>query len=67
VIAATEAVVDRKIEVREAPRRGGDPPELVAKIDRAREVLGWAPLRSSLEEMVGSAWAERRARAGRPA
>jgi UDP-glucose 4-epimerase len=67
VIAATEAVVDRKIEVREAPRRGGDPPELVAKIERAREVLGWAPLRSSLEEMVGSAWAERRARAGRPA
>ncbi len=63
VIAATEQVVGRSIEIREAARRGGDPPELVAKIDKAREVLGWAPARSSLEEMVGSAWTERRRRA----
>jgi UDP-glucose 4-epimerase len=36
---------------------------LVASIDRARSVLGWEPTRSTLEEMIGSAWAERRARA----
>jgi UDP-glucose 4-epimerase len=63
VIAATERVVGRSIEVREAARRGGDPPELVANIDRAGEMLGWAPAHSNLEEMVGSAWAERRSRA----
>jgi UDP-glucose 4-epimerase len=63
VIAAAERVLGRSIEVEEAPRRGGDPPELVAKIDRVREVLGWAPVRSTLEEMVGSAWAERQRRA----
>jgi len=62
VIAATEQVVGGSIDVREAPRRGGDPPALVAKIDRAREVLRWAPKRSSLEAMVGSAWAERQSR-----
>ncbi|HET9851020.1 MAG TPA: UDP-glucose 4-epimerase GalE [Candidatus Limnocylindrales bacterium] len=62
VIAATEKVVGRSIDVREAARRGGDPPSLVANIDRAREVLGWRPTRSTLEEMVGSAWAERQAR-----
>jgi UDP-glucose 4-epimerase len=67
VIAATEQVVGRSIEIREAARRGGDPPELVAKIDKAREMLGWTPARSSLEEMVGSAWAERRSRAERAA
>ena len=67
VIAAAEAVVGRRIEVREAPRRGGDPPELVARIDRAREVLGWVPSRSNLDEMVGSAWSERQARAERAA
>ena len=62
VIAATEKVVGRSIQVREAARRGGDPPSLVANIDRVREVLGWAPTRSTLEEMVGSAFAERQAR-----
>lgn len=63
VIAAAEAVLGRAIEVREAPRRGGDPPELVASIDRARSVLRWEPTHSSLEEMIGSAWAERQRRA----
>jgi UDP-glucose 4-epimerase len=62
VIAATEKVVGRSIDVREAARRGGDPPSLVANIDRVREVLGWRPTRSTLEEMVGSAFAERQAR-----
>ena len=43
------------------PRRAGDPPVLVASNERAREVLGWAPRRSTLDEMIGSAWAWRRA------
>jgi len=34
---------------------------LVASNERAREVLGWTPLRSTLPEMIGSAWAWRRA------
>jgi UDP-glucose 4-epimerase len=62
VIAATEQVVGRSIDVREAARRGGDPPSLVANIDLAGAVLGWRPRRSTLESMVGSAWRERQAR-----
>ena len=62
VIAAAEGVLGRTIDVREAPRRGGDPPALVASIERARTVLGWEPAQSSLEEMVASAWAERQRR-----
>jgi UDP-glucose 4-epimerase len=62
VIATAERVLGREIEVHEAPRRGGDPPALVAAIDRARSVLGWEPARSTLEEMIGSAWAERQSR-----
>lgn len=57
VIAAVERVLGQRLEVIEGPRRGGDPPALVAKIDRARDVLGWVPKRSTLEEMIGSAWA----------
>lgn len=57
VIAEVERVLGRSLEVKEGPRRGGDPPALVAAIDRARDVLGWTPKRSTLDEMIGSAWA----------
>ncbi len=62
VLAAAEQVVGRPIPHTIGPRRAGDPPILVAAIDRAREVLGWEPRRSTLEAMIGSAWALRRER-----
>jgi UDP-glucose 4-epimerase len=61
VIAAAEAVLGAPIAYDVGPRRAGDPPVLVASSQRAEEVLGWAPRRPALEEMVGSAWAWRRA------
>jgi UDP-glucose 4-epimerase len=56
VLAATEKVVGRPIAHTIGPRRPGDPPILVASTARAESVLGWRPRRSSLEEMIGSAW-----------
>jgi UDP-glucose 4-epimerase len=64
VLAAASEVVGRAIPHAFGPRRAGDPPVLVASNDRARSVLGWTPERSTLREMIGSAWAWRRARAG---
>jgi UDP-glucose 4-epimerase len=61
VVAAAERVVGAPIPQRIADRRPGDPPALVASNARAREVLGWRPRRSTLPEMIGSAWAWRRA------
>jgi UDP-glucose 4-epimerase len=61
VLAAAETVVGRPIPHSVGPRRAGDPPVLVASADRAADVLGWRPARPSLEEMIGSAWAWRRA------
>jgi UDP-glucose 4-epimerase len=66
VLAAAEAVVGRSVPHTVGPRRAGDPPVLVAAIDRAAEVLGWLPLRSTLEEMIGSAWDWRRAHPSAP-
>ena len=45
----------REFDVREEPRRPGDPPVLVAANAKAREGLGWEPERS-LDEMVADAW-----------
>jgi UDP-glucose 4-epimerase len=61
VIAAAEAVVGRSVPYTVGPRRAGDPPVLVAAIERAAEVLGWRPRRSTLKDMIGSAWAWRQA------
>jgi UDP-glucose-4-epimerase GalE len=62
VIAAAHEVTGEPVPYTVGPRREGDPPVLVASIDRAAAVLDWRPRRSTLEEMIGSAWAWNRAR-----
>jgi UDP-arabinose 4-epimerase len=57
VIAAAERVTGKRIPVREAPRRPGDPPALVADAARARAVLHWTPSHSALETILATAWA----------
>lgn len=56
VIAMVEQVSGRKVPIRDAPRRAGDPPTLVARVERAREVLDWQPRHSSLETIIETAW-----------
>ncbi|HEX5145896.1 MAG TPA: UDP-glucose 4-epimerase GalE [Conexibacter sp.] len=57
VIDAAREVTGVEIPVREAPRRAGDPPQLVAASGRIRAELGWEPRKPALAEMVGDAWA----------
>jgi UDP-glucose 4-epimerase len=45
--------VDFKVEI--APRRPGDPAVIVARAERARQVLGWRPKRDNLEDIVRQA------------
>lgn len=56
VIDVAREVTGRDIAVREGPRRPGDPAQLVASSDRARDVLGWRPAHADLHDIVGSAW-----------
>ncbi len=56
VVSAVEKVTGSRVRVEAAPRRPGDPPVLVARPGRAREVLGWTPQRPGLEEIVATAW-----------
>lgn len=56
VIAAVEKTTDREVPRTYHQRRAGDPPVLVADATRARELLDWNPRRSSLDQMIGSAW-----------
>ena len=61
VVDAAGRVTGKKLKTTEQPRRPGDPPALVAAVDRAASVLGWRATRSSLEEILESAWRWHRA------
>ena len=56
VVEAVQRVTGQTVPLEEQPRRAGDPAVLIADSTRARDVLGWHPTRSTLDEMVGSAW-----------
>lgn len=56
VIETSRKVSGRPIEVREEPRRAGDPSVLVASAEKARRILGWKPQRPELAEIIESAW-----------
>lgn len=56
VIEAVARVSGLRIAIREAPRRPGDPPVLVADGQRGWTVLGWRPRRSELDTIIADAW-----------
>jgi UDP-glucose 4-epimerase len=61
VVDATSRVIGKSLKTTKQPRRPGDPPALVAAVDRAATVLGWRATRSSLEDILESAWRWHRA------
>jgi UDP-glucose 4-epimerase len=62
VIDVARRVTGCEIEVREAPRRPGDPPSLVAASEKIRAELGWQARKPELERMIADAWAFAQAR-----
>lgn len=55
VIASVERVTGRKVPFEDAPRRPGDPAELVADPSRARDALGFTARYRELDEIVSHA------------
>jgi UDP-glucose 4-epimerase len=56
VIETARRVTGRDVPFEKVGRREGDPSRLVGDATLAREVLGWAPRRPSLEAILRSAW-----------
>lgn len=56
VIKVVKEVSGVDFPVLEAPRRPGDPANLVAVADRIRTVLGWTPCYADLRTIVSDAW-----------
>lgn len=56
VVEAIQRVGGRPVPRQDAPRRAGDPVSLIAAPGRASELLAWTPQRSSLDNIISSAW-----------
>ena len=68
VLSAIERINGRSLNVREAPRRPGDPPALVADTSRLARVLGWRPRTDALDGIISTALAwERQFASAKPA
>ena len=66
VLSTVERVSGCQLDIRGAPRRPGDPPELVAAVSSIHQSLGWRPKHDDLEFIVRSAieWEDKLARDG---
>ena len=64
VLRSVERVSGKPLVIREEPRRAGDPPGLVARSERIRQVLGWQPTLDDLDTIVASSlrWEEKLSR-----
>jgi UDP-glucose 4-epimerase len=56
VVETARRVTGKPIEIRNEPRRPGDPSRLVADAERARSVLGWVPAYPELTSILESDW-----------
>ena len=56
IIQAVERVIGKKINYDFAPRRAGDPANVVATSVKAAEVLGWKAQYTDIDEIVKTVW-----------
>jgi UDP-glucose 4-epimerase len=56
IVDMVKHVTGLDFPVRYVARRPGDPAAAIASNSRARDILGWHPERSNLEEIVADAW-----------
>jgi UDP-glucose 4-epimerase len=56
VIEACRKITGHPIPAVMAPRRAGDPPELIADARLARQLLDWTPRYTTIESIVETAW-----------
>lgn len=56
IVDAVEKVIGKKLNYDYASRRSGDPAMLTAKALKAKELLGWEPKYTDVEEIIRTVW-----------
>jgi UDP-glucose 4-epimerase len=56
IIETARKITNHAIPYKIVQRREGDPSTLIASSSKAKEVLGWTPKRTSIEQIINTAW-----------
>ena len=56
IINAAEKVSGKSCPIEYAPRRAGDPARLFANNQKAKDILGWEPQYTNIEDIIRTAW-----------
>ncbi len=56
VIETARSVTGHPIPAEISPRRAGDPAQLVASSEKAKNILGWRPQYENLDTIISTAW-----------
>jgi UDP-glucose 4-epimerase len=56
MIDTARSVTGKDIPAQIGPRRAGDPSILVASSEKAKQILGWDPTRTSITKIIEDAW-----------
>ncbi|MFC0561208.1 UDP-glucose 4-epimerase GalE [Halalkalibacter alkalisediminis] len=56
MIDTARTVTGKEIPAKMGTRRAGDPSILIASSDKAKQVLGWTPTRTSVTKIIEDAW-----------
>ncbi|TKC19047.1 UDP-glucose 4-epimerase GalE [Robertmurraya kyonggiensis] len=56
IVETAKEVTQREIPVKIGERRAGDPSTLIASSTKAKEVLGWEPKLTSIQDIIKDAW-----------
>ena len=56
IIMAAEEISGKKCPIEYAPRRQGDPAQLVADARNAKKILGWYPQYTNIIDIIQTAW-----------
>src|SRR5690625_756178 len=56
MVEAARKVTGHEIPAKIGKRRPGDPSTLIASSDKAQKILGWNPMRTSIQKIIEDAW-----------
>ena len=66
VLDTIQNVSNTELNIREGPRRSGDPPSLIANAQRIRDTLGWRPQHQDISVICRSAYNWEKSRRNTP-
>ena len=57
IVKKTEIISNKKINYVISERRAGDPDIVLSSSNKAKQLIGWSPTRSDLDNIIKSSWA----------